>query len=99
MIRALEIRDLVVIESAALEPAPGLTVITGETGAGKTVLAQALELLAGGTADVRAVRPGARHALETPIFSPPTGWMLPGRLRRLRAVRRVVPTRVPSSRD
>jgi DNA repair protein RecN (Recombination protein N) len=63
VIRSLEVRDLVVIERAELEPAPGLTAITGETGAGKTVLAQALSLLAGGPADAAAVRPGARHAL------------------------------------
>lgn len=74
MIRSLEIRDLVVIENATLEPAPGLTVITGETGAGKTVLAQALELLAGGTADARAVRPGARHALVQATVALPSGF-------------------------
>lgn len=74
MIRALEIRDLVVIESAVLEPALGLTVITGETGAGKTVLAQALELLAGGVADVRTVRPGARHALVQATVALPAGF-------------------------
>lgn len=74
MIRSLEIRDLVVIEGAALEPAPGLTVITGETGAGKTVLAQALELLAGGTADARTVRPGAGHALVQATITLPSGF-------------------------
>jgi DNA repair protein RecN (Recombination protein N) len=74
VIRTLEIRDLVVIGSAALEPAPGLTVITGETGAGKTVLAQALELLAGGAADARAVRPGARHALVQATIAVPDGF-------------------------
>jgi hypothetical protein len=51
MIRSLEVRDLVVIERAELAPPAGLTVITGETGAGKTVLAQALGLLAGAPAD------------------------------------------------
>ena len=63
MIRALEVRDLVVIERAEVAPPAGLTAITGETGAGKTVLAQALALLAGAPADAGAVRPGARHAL------------------------------------
>lgn len=63
MIRALEVRDLVVIEGAELAPAAGLTAITGETGAGKTVLAQALGLLTGAPADASAVRPGARQAL------------------------------------
>ena len=55
MIRSLEVRDLVVIERAELAPADGLTAITGETGAGKTVLAQALALLTGAPADSGAV--------------------------------------------
>ncbi len=75
MIRSLEVRDLVVIQRAALEPAPGLTAITGETGAGKTVLAQALGLLTGAPADAAAVRPGARHALvQATIALPPGFW-------------------------
>ncbi len=63
MIRRLEIRGLVVIDQAELEPAAGLTAITGETGAGKTVVAQAVSLLVGGPTDAKAVRPGAGHAL------------------------------------
>jgi DNA repair protein RecN (Recombination protein N) len=63
VIRSLEVRDLVVISRAELSPPPGLTAITGETGAGKTVLTQALGLLAGAPADAAAVRAGARHAL------------------------------------
>ncbi|WP_217924269.1 hypothetical protein [Miltoncostaea oceani] len=75
MIRALEVRDLVVIERAELTPPPGLTAITGETGAGKTVLAQALGLLAGAPADPGAVRPGARHALvQATLALPPGFW-------------------------
>jgi len=74
VIRSLEVRDLVVIERAELEPAPGLTAITGETGAGKTVLAEALSLLAGGPADAAAVRPGARHALVQATLALPEGF-------------------------
>lgn len=75
MIRRLEIRGLVVIERAELEPGPGLTAITGETGAGKTVVAQALSLLVGGPADAKAVRPGARHALvEATLALPEDFW-------------------------
>ena len=74
MIRRLEIRGLVVIERAELEPAAGLTAITGETGAGKTVVAQALSLLVGGQADARAVRPGARHALVEATLGLPSGF-------------------------
>ncbi len=74
MIREIEIRDLVVIERAHIEPVAGLTAITGETGAGKTVVAQALGLLAGGQADPRAVRPGAKHALVQATIAVPDGF-------------------------
>ncbi|MGB1526702.1 MAG: AAA family ATPase, partial [Miltoncostaeaceae bacterium] len=74
MIREIEIRDLVVIERAHIEPVPGLTAITGETGAGKTVVAQALGLLAGAQADPRAVRPGAPHALVQAVIAVPDGF-------------------------
>lgn len=74
MIRSLEVRDLVVIERAELAPPPGLTAITGETGAGKTVLAQALGLLTGAPADSGAVRPGARHALVQATLALPEGF-------------------------
>ena len=74
MIRALEVRDLVVIERAELAPPGGLTAITGETGAGKTVLAQALGLLAGAPADASSVRPGARHALVQATLEVPDGY-------------------------
>ena len=74
MIREIEIRDLVVIERAHIEPVAGLTAITGETGAGKTVVAQALGLLAGGQADPKAVRPGAKHALVQATVVVPDGF-------------------------
>jgi DNA repair protein RecN (Recombination protein N) len=74
VIRRLEIRGLVVIERAEIEPGPGLTAITGETGAGKTVVAQALALLVGGAADAQAVRPGARHALVEATIALPDGF-------------------------
>jgi DNA repair protein RecN (Recombination protein N) len=74
VIRTLEVRDLVVIERAEVAPPAGLTAITGETGAGKTVLAQALGLLAGAPADSGAVRPGARHALVQATLALPDGF-------------------------
>jgi DNA repair protein RecN (Recombination protein N) len=74
VIRSLEVRDLVVIERAELAPPGGLTAITGETGAGKTVLAQALGLLAGAPADSAAVRPGARQALVQATLAVPEGF-------------------------
>ncbi|MGI9156020.1 MAG: DNA repair protein RecN [Marmoricola sp.] len=62
MIEELRIRSLGVIEESLLELGPGLCVITGETGAGKTMLVTALGLLLGGRADSGAVRTGARNA-------------------------------------
>ena len=74
MIRDIEIRDLVVIERAHIEPTAGLTAITGETGAGKTVVATALALLAGAPVDPKAVRPGAKHALVQATVQVPDGF-------------------------
>lgn len=63
MIEEIEIRDLGVIEHALLAPGPGFTAITGETGAGKTMLLTAVDLLIGGKADPALVRTGATDAL------------------------------------
>ncbi|NPD05971.1 DNA repair protein RecN [Nocardioides sp. zg-1308] len=62
MLEELRISQLGVIDSSTLELGPGLTVITGETGAGKTMVVTALGLLLGGRADSGAVRTGARQA-------------------------------------
>lgn len=62
MLEELRITSLGVIEESVLELGPGLTVITGETGAGKTMVVTALGLLLGGRADSGAVRSGARAA-------------------------------------
>ncbi|GAA1479554.1 DNA repair protein RecN [Nocardioides aestuarii] len=62
MIEEIRIGSLGVIDSSVLELGPGLTVITGETGAGKTMIVTALGLLLGGRADSGAVRTGARTA-------------------------------------
>jgi DNA repair protein RecN (Recombination protein N) len=61
MIEEIRIGSLGVIDSSTLELGPGLTVITGETGAGKTMVVTALGLLLGGRADSGAVRSGARQ--------------------------------------
>ena len=58
----MRIRGLGVIEDAVLELAPGLTVVSGETGAGKTMVVTGLGLLFGGRADPGAVRPGVDSA-------------------------------------
>src|SRR2546430_4968964 len=62
MLRALEVRDFVLIEQASLELAAGFTALTGETGAGKSILVDAIELLVGGRADAAFVREGAERA-------------------------------------
>jgi DNA repair protein RecN (Recombination protein N) len=62
VIGELRIENLGVIVDAQIELHPGLTVLTGETGAGKTMVLTALDLLLGGRADAALVRPGARGA-------------------------------------
>jgi DNA repair protein RecN (Recombination protein N) len=62
MLRALGIRDFVIVERVELELGAGFTVLTGETGAGKSMLVDALELLVGGRADAALVREGAERA-------------------------------------
>jgi DNA repair protein RecN (Recombination protein N) len=62
MLGELRIADLGVISEATLELHPGLTVVTGETGAGKTMVVTGLGLLLGGRADPRTVRRGAERA-------------------------------------
>lgn len=63
MLVELRIADLGVIGEATIEPGPGFTAVTGETGAGKTMIVTGLALLAGAKADPRLVRGGASRAL------------------------------------
>jgi DNA repair protein RecN (Recombination protein N) len=69
----LRIENLLLIERAELRPGPGLNAITGETGAGKTVLAHALDLLLGGKPRPGVVRPGASDAYVEGAFELPAG--------------------------
>ena len=62
MLTELHIESLGVIERLDLTLGPGMTAVTGETGAGKTMLVEALELLVGGRAEATIVRPGAIEA-------------------------------------
>jgi DNA repair protein RecN (Recombination protein N) len=71
----LRIENLLLIERAELRPGNGLTAITGETGAGKTVLAHALDLLLGGKPRAGIVRPGAPEAYVEGVFELPPGLM------------------------
>jgi DNA repair protein RecN (Recombination protein N) len=63
MVEEVTIRGLGVIDEAVLELSPGFNVVTGETGAGKTMVVTSLGLLFGGRADPQRVRPGADRAL------------------------------------
>jgi DNA repair protein RecN (Recombination protein N) len=69
MLERLAVANLVVIRDAELEFAPGLNVITGETGAGKTILTQALDLVLGGRADASLVGPATSDAYVEAVFS------------------------------
>jgi DNA repair protein RecN (Recombination protein N) len=68
VLQELRVENLLLIERAELRLAPGLNVLTGETGAGKTVLAHALDLLLGGRARPGIVRPGAKEAYVEGVF-------------------------------
>src|SRR5438874_835330 len=71
MLRRLRIENLVLIRAAELELAPGLNAITGETGAGKTILAQAIGLLLGARGDAALVGPaGAEAYVEAELDLP-----------------------------
>ncbi|HEX8225208.1 MAG TPA: DNA repair protein RecN [Allosphingosinicella sp.] len=73
MLTSLSIRDVVLIESLDLEFGPGLGVLTGETGAGKSILLDALGLALGARADSGLVRQGQAQAVVTVGFDLPAG--------------------------
>jgi DNA repair protein RecN (Recombination protein N) len=62
MLLSLAVRDFVIVDSLSLELSPGFTVLTGETGAGKSILIDALQLALGERAEVDVVREGATRA-------------------------------------
>jgi len=70
----LRIENLLLIDRAELRFGPGLNSITGETGAGKTVLAHSLDLIMGGKARRNIVRPGAEEAYVEGVFELPEGF-------------------------
>jgi DNA repair protein RecN (Recombination protein N) len=73
MLTALSIRDVVLIEALDLDFGAGLGVLTGETGAGKSILLDALGLALGARGDSGLVRHGAAQASVTATFDPPAG--------------------------
>jgi len=80
LLRALEIRDFVIVESASLELEPGFSVLTGETGAGKSILVDALELLVGARSEAGVVKEGCERAelsaeFEFETNQPASSWV------------------------
>jgi hypothetical protein len=69
MLKTLRIRNLVTIEDLEVDFAPGLNVLTGETGAGKSIVVDAVGLAAGGRGDSGVVRSGAERAVVEAAFS------------------------------
>src|SRR4051812_26782040 len=68
MLTHLQIRDFAIIDSLELEVRAGLTVLTGETGAGKSIIVDALALLAGGKGGAEVVRAGSERAELSATF-------------------------------
>jgi len=68
LLRTLRIRNLVIIEDLTVEFGPGLNLLTGETGAGKSILVDALGLVSGARADRSLVRTGQSHAVVEALF-------------------------------
>src|SRR5579872_4066041 len=68
MLKHIQIQNFTIIDSISLELASGMTVLTGETGAGKSILIDALTLVLGGRADTKAIRHGAQKCDVTAVF-------------------------------
>jgi DNA repair protein RecN (Recombination protein N) len=75
LLTSLRIENLVLIGDAELAPAAGLNAITGETGAGKTILAQAIGLLLGARGDAAAVGPHGGEAYVEAELDLPAGFL------------------------
>ena len=73
MLRRLVLRDFVIVEALEIALEPGFTVLTGETGAGKSILIDALQLALGSRGDAGVVREGAARAEVSAEFDTPPG--------------------------
>ena len=68
MIDEIQVENLALIRKATLEPARGLTVLTGETGAGKSIVIDAMSAVLGGRASRELIRTGADKAFVSAVF-------------------------------
>src|SRR4051812_50124707 len=73
MLTHLRITDFALLDDVEIDLGPGFNVLTGETGAGKSLLVEAVALLRGGRASADVVRNGAEEARGEAIFEPPHG--------------------------
>jgi len=73
MLRSLDIRDVLIIDRLSLDLGPGLNVLTGETGAGKSILLDALGFVLGWRGRAELVRAGASQGEVTAVFDLPPG--------------------------
>src|ERR1700753_2419427 len=73
MLARLSIRDVVLIDQLDLDFSRGLTILTGETGAGKSILLDALSLALGARGDGGLLRAGVGQGQVTAVFEPPPG--------------------------
>src|SRR5688572_14894490 len=71
MITYLKVRNLAIVEELEIEPGPGLNVLTGETGAGKSLLIDSLEFLRGGRSSSETIRSGAEKMSAESVFELP----------------------------
>src|SRR6185436_15807744 len=83
MLSCLRIRDLAIIDELELELGPGLNVLTGETGAGKSILVSALELVLGSKGRAELVRSGAKAGEVEALFEVRADPRLQAQLREL----------------
>jgi DNA repair protein RecN (Recombination protein N) len=91
MLTYLRITNFAILDEVELDLGPGMTVLTGETGAGKSLILDAVALLRGGRASLDIIRTGAEEARIEAVFMPPPGSPADEALRE-RLVRRGLPT-------